>query len=121
MTTAPTDKPAEQKPVRLWPGVLAVVLQWLAWFVLPIIVPETMLYGMLGGAVGALAVLVWWLFFSRAPWFERVSAIVLMPVAVFGTSYLVHRSVANGMMGMMLPVHAIPVLCMALVCWAMAG
>jgi outer membrane protein assembly factor BamB len=119
MTTAQTDEPAKQKPLRLWPGVLAVVLQWLAWFVLPIVVPEAMLYGVLGGVLGGgLAVLVWWLFFSRAPWFERVGAIVLMPFALFGTSYIVHPSIANGMMGMMLPMYAIPILCLALVCWA---
>jgi hypothetical protein len=122
MTTTQTDEPTKQKPLRLWPGVLAVVLQWLAWFILPIVVPEAMLYGVLGGVLGGgLAVLVWWLFFSRAPWFERVGAIVLMPVALFGTSYIVHPSIANGMMGMMLPMYAIPVLCLALVCWAITS
>ncbi|HLN31004.1 MAG TPA: PQQ-binding-like beta-propeller repeat protein [Gemmataceae bacterium] len=122
MNTAQTDKPAEQKPLRLWPGVLAVVLQWLAWFVLPIFVPEATLYGVLAGVFGGgLAVLLWWLFFSRAPWSERVGAIVLMPVAVYATSHIVHASIANGMMGMMLPIFAIPVLCLALVCWAVAS
>ncbi len=45
MTTAQTDQPATQKPLRLWPGVLAVVLQWLARFVLPVVIPEAALYG----------------------------------------------------------------------------
>jgi len=121
MTTAQTDKPAEQKPLRLWPGVLAVVLQWLAWFVLPIVVPEAMLYGVLAGVAGGLAVVLWWLFFSRAPWFERVGAVVLMTVALFATSYIVHESIANAGMGMMLYIYAIPVLSLALVCWAMAS
>jgi outer membrane protein assembly factor BamB len=122
MTTAPTVETATQKPLRLWPGVLAVVLQWLAWLVLPIVVPEALLYGVLGGVFGGtLAVLVWWLFFSRAPWVERAAAVVLMPAALFATSYIVHPSIANGMMGMMLPMYAIPVLCLALVCGAIAG
>ena len=122
MTTAPMDEPAKRKPLRLWPGVLAVVLQWLAWFVLPIVVPEATLYGFLGGILGGgLAVLVWWLFFSRAPWSERVGAIVLMVVALFATSRIVHESIANGVMGMMFPMFAIPVLSLALVCWAVAS
>ena len=43
MTTAQTDETTEQKPLRLWPGVLAVVLQWLAGFVLPSVIPEARL------------------------------------------------------------------------------
>jgi outer membrane protein assembly factor BamB len=121
MTTAQTDEPVEKKPLRLWPGVLTVVLLWLAWFVLPIVVPEATLYGVLGGVFGGLAVVLWWLLFSRAPWSERVGATVLMPVALFATSHLVHESIANGAMGMMLPIYAIPVLSLALVCWAMAS
>src|SRR6516164_1080039 len=122
MTTAPTDVPTKQKPLRLWPGVLIVVLQWLAWLVIPKVFPETALYGMLGGVVGGgLAVVLWWLFFSRAPWLERVGAIVLMPLALFATLQIVHPSIAGGAMGMLLPFYAIPVLSLALVCWAVAS
>jgi outer membrane protein assembly factor BamB len=122
MTTAQTDEPAEQKPLRLWPGVLAVVLQWLARFALPLVVPEATIYGILAGVFGGgLAVVLWWLFFSRAPWSERVGALVLMTVGLFATSHLVHESIANGAMGMMLPVLAVPVLSLALVCWAVAS
>jgi outer membrane protein assembly factor BamB len=122
MTTTPTDQSAVQKPLRLWPGVLAVVLQWLAWLVLPTVVPDAAFYGILGGVFGGgLAVVLWWLIFSRAPWIERVGALVLMPVALFGTSFLVHESVRNGGMGMLLYIYAIPVLCLALVCWAVAS
>jgi len=122
MTTAQTDLTARQKPLRLWPGILAVVLQWLAWLVLPKVVPEAALYAMLGGVFGGgLAVISWWLFFSRAPWLERVGAIVLMPVALFATLQIVHPSIANGAMGMLLPLYAIPVLSLALVGWAVAS
>jgi len=89
--------------------------------VAPVVVPETMMFAVLGGLVGALAIVVWWLFFSRALWAERVSAIVLMIVALFATSRLVHKSIANGMMGMMLPIFSIPVLSLALVVWAVAS
>ncbi len=76
MTLAQTEEPTPRKPLRLWPGVVAVVLQWLVRFVLPIVVPEAIPFGVLGGLAGGLAVVVWWLFFSRAPWSERVGAIV---------------------------------------------
>jgi outer membrane protein assembly factor BamB len=122
MTTSQTAQPAGQKPLRLWPGVLAVVLQWLALFALPLVVPEATIYGILAGVFGGgLAVVLWWLFFSRAPRSERVGAIVLMAAGLFATSRLVHESIANGAMGMMLPVLAIPVLSLALVCWAVAS
>ncbi len=120
MTIARTDEPT-QKPLRLWPGVVAVMLQWPAWLVLLFVVPEGMLYGVLAGVLGGLAVVVWWLFFSRAPWSERVGAIVLMIVALFATSRIVHKSIANAGMGMMLPIFAIPVLSLALVSWAAAS
>jgi outer membrane protein assembly factor BamB len=122
MKTAQTDVPAQQKPLRLWPGVLAVVLQWLAWMVLPKVFPEAAMYEILGGVLGGgLAVVLWWLFFSRAPWLERVGAIVLMPVALYATFQIVHPSIATGAMGMLLPLYAIPVLSLALVGWALVS
>ena len=81
-----------RKPLRLWPGVVAVALQWLAWLVVPAVVPEWAAIGIVGAAVFGLAVVVWWLFFSRAPWSERLGAIVLMVAAVAATSRLVHES-----------------------------
>jgi outer membrane protein assembly factor BamB len=104
-----------RKPIRLWPGVTAVVLQWLLWFVLSKVAPQFAMFAVLGGVVCGLLVLLWWLFFSRAPWIERVGAIVLMVVAVIATKRIVHPSIAGGMMGMMLPVFSIPILCLALV------
>ncbi|HYN81556.1 MAG TPA: PQQ-binding-like beta-propeller repeat protein, partial [Gemmatimonadaceae bacterium] len=77
-------------------------------------------YGLLGGALGILGIVVWWLFFSRARWFERLGAIVLMVVALFATFRIVHVSIANGAMGYLFPVLAVPVLCLALVAWAVA-
>src|SRR5882672_7719526 len=120
LTTNSADEPAPRKPFRLWPGVVAVVLQWLVWFVVPIVAPDVMMFGMIGGLVCGLAVLVWWLFFSRAPWSERIGAIVLMIVAVIATKPIVHQSIANAGMGMMMFIYSIPVLSLALVCWAVA-
>jgi outer membrane protein assembly factor BamB len=121
MTTTHADEPTPRKPLRLWPGVVAVVLQWLVWFVVPIVAPDASMFAVLGALACGLAVVVWWLFFSRAPWSERVGALVLMVVALLATSRIVHKSIANGMMGMMLPVYAIPVLSLALVAAAVAS
>ena len=71
MTIAQTAEPTPQKPLRLWPGVVIVILQWLVRFVVPVVVPEALVFGLLGGLLGALAIIVWWAFFSRAPRLER--------------------------------------------------
>ena len=116
----PADDVAMRKPLRLWPGVVAVVLQW-AGFLLPLVAPAAGMWGMLGAALFGLVVIVWWLFFSRAPWLERVGAILLMPLAVLATRLVVHPSIARAGMGNMLYFFAIPVLSLALVAWAAAS
>ena len=110
-----------QKPLRLWPGVVAVALQWLTWLALPIFMPEAALFGVFGGVFGGLAVVVWWAFFSRAPRSERWGAIVLMIVALAATPRVLHESVATAGMGMMPFLYIIPVLSLAFVVWAVAG
>ena len=110
-----TIDPNPRKPLRLWPGVAVVVPQWLAFVVLTRFVPEGMLYGIIAGLVGGLLVLVWWLFFSRAPWLERLGAIVLMPIGMFAAMPVVHPSIASAGMGKLLPIFSIPVLSLALV------
>ena len=106
-----------RKPLRLWPGVAAAVLLVLVSLGLTVVFPD----GVLGALVAALVILVWWVFFSRAPWSERVGAVVLMIVALAATSRIVHESIRGGMMGMMLPIYAIPILSVALVAWAVAS
>ena len=110
-----------QKPLRLWPGVVAAVLLLLVRFVSPIIVPDALFFGVIGGLVCALAIVVWWVFFSRAPWSERLGAVVLMILAMVATSRVIHVSIAKGVMGMMFPFYAIPVLGLALVAGAVAS
>lgn len=121
MTIAQTDEAPPQKSPLLWPGVVAVALQWLAWFLLPIVAPDAAHFGMLGGLACGLVILVWWLFLSRMPWSERIGAIVLMVVAIVATKRVVHDSVAGAGMGMLLYVYAIPVLSLALVSWAVVS
>ncbi len=121
MTIAQTDESTPRKPLRLWPGVIAVALQWLLWFVVPVFFPETGPHGIFAGLCAGLAVVLWWLFFSRAPWSDRVGAIVLMVVAIVATKRVVHESIAGGGMGMLLYIYAVPLLCLALVAAAAAG
>jgi len=115
------DQATFTKPLRLWPGVVAVVLQWLFWLVVPAVAGDLSIFAILGALACGLVVLVWWLFFSRARWFERVGAIVLMVIAVFAAKRFVHQSIANGMMGLLLPVYAIPALSLALVAAAVVS
>jgi len=110
-----------RKPLRLWPGVVAATLQWLGWLVVPAVTPQWAIFGMLGAIFLGLVIVIWWLFFSRAPWSERLGAIVVMVVAVAATSLFVHPSISNGMMGRMLYVYSIPVLSLALVAGAVAS
>jgi outer membrane protein assembly factor BamB len=118
---------AMRKPLRLWPGVLIAVVLVLVRYGLPLIAPDAEVFSfplvivaMLGGLVGGLAILVWWLFFSRAPWPERVGVIVLMIVALLLTRLIVHESIAGAHMGVSLYLFGIPGLCLALVVWATA-
>ncbi len=107
------DNAVTVRPLRLWPGVAAVVLQSLLWFVVPAVVPDAALFGMFGGIFFCgVVVLVWWLFLSRATWSDRLGALVLMILAVIATKPLVHASIASGGL---LYVLAIPVMSLALV------
>ena len=113
-------KNSARKPLRLWPGVVIVILQWLVRFAVPAVVPEAALFGLLGELVGGLAIVLWWLFLSRAPWSERLGAVGLMIVVLFATKRIVDVSIATGAQGMLFPILAIPILSLALVAWAVA-
>ena len=115
-------QPPSRKPLRLWPGVIAAVALVLFKLVaIPVVAPGAPPVGLLGGLVAALAIVVWWVFFSRAPWSERVGAIVLMVVALFATSRVLHESIATAPGGMLFPILALPALSFALVVWAVVS
>src|ERR1041385_539473 len=110
MATTQIALPAPRKPFRLWPGIVAVVLQWIGWFVVPAVLPwsQAPFIGLLVGVLGGLAILLWWLLFSRAPWVERIGAPVLIVGAVILTKRVVHPSIAGGAMGVVLYVYCVP-------------
>jgi outer membrane protein assembly factor BamB len=108
-----------RKPLRLWPAVAIAIVQLLVMVGAPLLAPDGgALIGMLGGVLGALVIAVWWLLFSRAPWSERVGAIILMVVAVFATRGVAHASMVGAGQGMMLFFLPTPYLAFALVAWA---
>lgn len=121
MTNEPSLAQTSRTPIRLWPGLLAAGLLIFFRLVLPWIVPEALIAGLIGTAACAAAIVVWWLFFSRAAWSERIGAIAGMIVALLATSRLVHASIAGGAMGGLLYLLAVPVLAVALVAWAAAS
>src|SRR5437764_11845355 len=106
MNMTQAGESAPRQPLRLWLGVFAIAL-WLLRFGIPAVIPDAILVGMLGALVGALALLVWWAFFSRVPWMDRLGAIVLMILALFATSRLIDKWIATGMMGFMFLSYAI--------------
>jgi len=115
MTSTQTGE-RPQKPLRLWPGVAAVVLLFVFRFGVKAFVPGITGFGyaVMGSLAFALVVVIWWAFFSRAKRWERAGALALIGVALAGTWFLRHRS-------MWLPwllAYAIPFLTLAFVTWA---
>lgn len=108
-------------PLRLWPAIAIVVLQWVLRFGAPLVDPNGSLIGLLGGIVGGIALLVWWMFFSRASWAERGIGVALLFAVPAVVQPFLHDSVRTGMMGLLYSIYLIPVLSLAFVAWAVAS
>ncbi len=119
MTIAQSGERSLRKPLRLWPGVAAVVLLLVARFGVKAVVPgfKGFALGMQWALGAALVVVLWWAFFSRARWLDRVGAIALMIVGLAATWYLRHQSMGPAWFF----AYAVPTLCLALVAGAAAG
>jgi len=105
-------------PLRVWPGIVAVALQWLARFGIKAVIPGIKGFGrgMMVSFVFTIALIVWWTFFSRASRKERFGALGLIVAALGATWLFRHES-------MWLPwllAYAIPFLSLAFVIWAVA-
>ncbi len=120
MTDSQRNESTPRQPLRLWPGVVAATAGWLGWYLVPIVMPDRSVFGIISGILGGFLVLVWWLFFSRAPWLERVGVLLAMMGATFATSLVVDESIANAGQGRLLYVFSIPVMGLALVAAATA-
>jgi outer membrane protein assembly factor BamB len=110
---------SSRRPLRVWPGVVAVALQWVARFGIKAVVPgfQGFAWSAQGGIAGAVAVIVWWLFFSRAAWIERLGAVLLMIAAMAATWGLKHESMGP----FWVVAYAVPVLCLAFVASVVAS
>src|SRR6185436_15537391 len=105
-------------PLRVWPGIVAVALQWLARFGIKALIPGIKGFGrgMMVSFVFTIALIVWWAFFSRASRKERFGGLGFIALILGATWLLRHDS-------MWLPwlfAYAIPFLSLAFVVWAVA-
>jgi outer membrane protein assembly factor BamB len=115
----------QTKPIRFWPGVVIAIVLVVARYIAPRLVSDVELFGlpfvvaaMFAALALTLAIVVWWLFFSRVPWTERLSALALAVLGFVGTLRLVDISIAGASMGAWMYIQAIPALALALVVWA---
>ena len=113
-----TTKNLPQKPLRVMPAVIIVSIQMFIRFAIPPLIPEALIYCVFAGILGGVAILIWWLFFSRAAWWERIFAVILIFISLYITSQLLEESIATANMGLMFILFSIPVLSIAFVAWA---
>ena len=114
-TLATPSAPVPPRPIRLRPGIILAVLMLVAELLVPAVSPEFAPYAVLGALVLTLCILIWWLFFSRAPWVERIGAPILAAAAMYTVFPFLHVSIRGGMMGYLFAVYAVPIVALALV------
>ncbi len=117
----PCQRTESSEAVRLWLGVALATLLLLFKFLSPIVATGGGKVSLLGSLGCALAIVLWWLLLSRAPWSERLGALLLMIVALFGTSLILDSSFGAGMARFMFVMLALPTMGLALVAWAVAA
>ena len=103
-----TTQTIARKPLRLWPGGTAAALLLFFRYVLPAVAPGKEIFGLgtdliaiLGGLVFSVLIFVWWIFFSRAPWPDRLITVAAVAVAMVAIRPLTHISIQNGFMNRM--------------------
>jgi len=112
----------EKITLRVWPGIVGaamIVIGLSLGLFLPLTMEDPRLIGIAASVAGTLVVFIWWLFFSRARWSERLGAMALLIAAWFAMRPLLDPSIIGGAMGN-LPVFAFPVFAVALAIWAVA-
>ena len=120
MTVDRIQNSKQSRPLRLWPGIVLALLLCVSKFLVPLAFPNQAVFGMLGALLCGLLIILWWVFFSRAPWSERLGGLALMIVFILGTRPFLHESIASAGMGFMFSIVGVPTFCLALVVWAVA-
>jgi outer membrane protein assembly factor BamB len=109
------------RPLRLWPGIGLAAVMLISFFVVPVALPEAELpYGLIGAALAAVGIVVWWLLFSRAAWIERIAALVLAVLFALGVKQLSHLSIAGAGQGILPYLLSALLMTFGLVIWAAA-
>lgn len=113
--------PSKKTPASILPGLIIVGTQWLLWLVLPFMVPELFVVAVAASALGTLAFLLWFLFFSRFPAMERWGSLVISITAVLLMAMPLHESIQTGNMGLMYYMYVMPNLCLSLMLAILIG
>ena len=112
----------EGRNLRTWPGIAAAVLIVIGLLVSlfpSVAMPDLAMFGLAGAMIGTFAVFIWWIFFSRARWSERLGVTVLMIATWVAMRPLLDPSIVGGAMGG-LPFFGFTLFAIALVVWAAA-
>ena len=84
----------------------------------PVLFEDPMLVGIGAVVGGAVLIVLWWLLFSRAPWLERIGALVLMIPLALVTKRVADISIAGAGQGFLVYIMTVPLLAFGLVLWA---
>ena len=105
-----------QKLLRVWPAIVIVLLLWVSRFGVKAVIPGIEGFGqaMMGSFAFTVLLIIWWAFFSRARWKERIGALGLMAAALGAAWLFRHES----MWVLWLVGYAVPILSLAFVLWA---
>lgn len=109
------------RSINILPGIIIVAVQLAIRFLLPLIEPDMLMLSMMSGPLGAVALIVWWCFFSRAPVIERIIAPIAAIASLVLVSFFVDISIATANMGLMLIFFSTPFMSLAFVTWAVIG
>lgn len=102
----PTERPSARRPLRLWPGVTLLIVQLLAWIGLRFVFPgfEGFKWAAMSAFAGTAAIVLWWLLASRARWYDRLGALALIAIGLWGTWQLRHPSMGPHWLTSALPI-----------------
>lgn len=112
--------PSQPRQLRLWPGVVILVLQWAISQAPNWLAPGTFMQFMglfWGPILGALGLFIWWMFFSRIRWFDRILGLLAIAVTGAITLFLSDPTMRPMPMPMPWTMNALPTATTAFVVW----